>query len=67
MFVLLLMLIVLCFSIYTAIEAMKLGMCQKKWFVAAMCFGPLIWPMFNVKRQMHLRKLEVNKGGSLRF
>ena len=50
-----------------AIEAMKLGMCQKKWFIAAMCFGPVIWPMFNVKRQMHLRKLENNKGGSVRF
>jgi len=67
MLVLLLMAIVLSFSLYIAIEAMKLGMCQKKWFVAGMCLGPVVWPMFNVKRQMHLRKLESEHGGSLPF
>ena len=50
------MVFVLCFSIFLAIEAMKAGMCERKWFVAAMCLGPIVWPMFNVKKQMHLRK-----------
>ena len=56
MLVLLVMFIVFCFSIYLAIEAMKSGMCEKRWFIAAMCLGPAAWPMFNVKRQMLLRK-----------
>ena len=67
MFVLLLMTIVVSFSFYIAIEAMKFGMCKKKWFVAGICLGPVAWPMFNVKRQMHFRKLESEKGGSLSF
>lgn len=49
---------VLIFSVYLAIEAMKAGMCKKKWFFAAMCLGPFIWPMFNMKKQMHFRKLQ---------
>lgn len=58
MLVLLFMLIVFCFAVYLAIEAMKAGMCERKWFVAGMCLGPIVWPMFNVKKQMHLRRLQ---------
>ena len=58
MLVLLCMLFVACFSVFLAIEAMKAGMCERRWFVAGMCLGPLVWPMFNVKKQMHLRKLQ---------
>jgi len=50
------MVIVFSFSIYLSIEAMKNGMCEKKWFIAGMCLGPVVWPMFNVKRQMLIRK-----------
>lgn len=67
MLILLLMVIVVCFSIYLAIEAMKNGMCEKRWFVAAMCFGPVVWPMFNVKKQMLLRKQQGINGASLRL
>ena len=56
MLLVLVMVIVFSFSIYLSIEAMKNGMCEKKWFIAAMCLGPVIWPMFNVKRQMLIRK-----------
>lgn len=66
MFILLLMVIVFSFSIYLAIEAMKHGMCEKKWFVAGMCLGPVVWPMFNVKKQMLLRKQQGLDGISLR-
>lgn len=52
---------VLCFSVYLSIEAMKAGMCERKWFFAAMCLGPLIWPMFNMKKQMHFRKLQMQQ------
>jgi len=63
----LLMLIVFVFSIYLAIEAMKNGMCEKRWFIAGMCLGPIVWPMFNVKRQMLLRQQQGATGASLRL
>ncbi|WP_299266651.1 hypothetical protein [uncultured Psychrosphaera sp.] len=56
MLVLLIMLTVFGFAVYVAIEAMKNGMSEKNWFIAGMCFGPIIWPMFNVKRKMALLK-----------
>lgn len=59
------MLVVFSFSIYLAIEAMKFGMCEKRWFFAAMCLGPIVWPMFNAKRQMQLRRLTTD--GAIRF
>ncbi|MBU2917790.1 hypothetical protein KO505_07420 [Psychrosphaera sp. F3M07] len=65
MLILLIMLIVLCFSVYVAIEAMKHGMSEKSWFIAGMCFGPIIWPMFNAKRKMAL--LKYTERGSVRF
>ena len=52
---------VLCFSVYLSIEAMKAGMGERKWFFAAMCLGPLIWPMFNMIKQMHFRKLQMQQ------
>jgi len=56
MFILLTVLVVFCSAVYIAIEAMKNGMSKKVWFVAGMCFGPIILPMFNVKRKMALLK-----------
>lgn len=56
MLVLLIMIMVFCFAVFVAIEAMKNGMSEKSWFIAGMCFGPIIWPMFNVKRKMALLK-----------
>ncbi len=53
--------VVLGFSVYLAIEAMKAGMCERKWFFAAMCLGPLIWPMFNMKKQMYFRQLQMQQ------
>lgn len=55
MAVVLFLVFVFLFAVYIAFEAMKFGMCQRKWFVVGMCLGPLAWPMFNVKRQMKLR------------
>lgn len=64
----LLLVFVICFSIYLAIEAMKAGMCQRKWFFAAMCLGPLALPMFNMKKRMYFRQLQVQqKAVSARF
>ena len=56
MFILLIVLIVFCSAVFVAIEAMKNGMSKKVWFVAGMCLGPVILPMFNVKRKMALLK-----------
>jgi len=64
MLVVLLLVFVFCFSVYLAIEAMKAGMCERRWFFAAMCLGPLIWPMFNMKKQMHFRKLQAEEGAA---
>lgn len=67
MLIVLLLVFVFCFAVYLAIEAMKAGMCERRWFFAAMCLGPIVWPMFNMKKQMHFRRLQAEqKAVSLR-
>jgi hypothetical protein len=39
-----------------AIEGMKNGLGKKRWFFAGLVFGPTVWPMLNVKKQMKIRK-----------
>lgn len=65
MFILLIVLVVFFSAVYVAIEAMKNGMSKKIWFVAGMCLGPIILPMFNAKRKMAL--LKSTDRGSVRF
>ncbi len=38
-----------CFFYY---QAMMSGLGRKRWAFAGMCFGPLIWPMFNMKKRV---------------
>lgn len=64
MLIFLLLLFVFCFAVYLAIEAMKVGMCERTWFFAAMCLGPIIWPMFNMRKQMNFRRLQAQEGTS---
>lgn len=65
MFILMIVLVMLCSAVYVAIEAMKNGMSKKGWFLAGICFGPIIFPMFNAKRKMAL--LKSTDRGSVRF
>ncbi|GAA0291620.1 hypothetical protein GCM10009128_07560 [Psychrosphaera haliotis] len=41
---------------FLSIEAMKNGLGKKRWFFSGLVFGPMVWPMLNVKKQMLLRK-----------
>ncbi len=43
-------------GVLLAIEGMKNGLGKKRWFFAGLMFGPTVWPMINVKKQMKLRK-----------
>lgn len=33
-------------------QATMSGLGRKRWAFAGMCFGPLIWPMFNMKKRV---------------
>jgi hypothetical protein len=39
------------------IQALITGFGRKRWTVAGLIFGPLIWPMFMMKKRMKLNQL----------
>ncbi|WP_199608833.1 hypothetical protein [Flocculibacter collagenilyticus] len=43
-------------SLYFYVQAFKSGLCQKKWAIAGLVFGPILLPMFSIKKQVHFRK-----------
>ncbi|MBL4940978.1 MAG: hypothetical protein JKY81_04870 [Colwellia sp.] len=58
---LLLMLLVSCFSMFCGLffycQALVTGFGRKRWTMAGVLFGPLIWPMFMMKKRMRLNRL----------
>ena len=38
-------------------QALITGFGRKRWTVAGIVFGPLVWPMFAMKKRMHLNSL----------
>ena len=56
-----LLLLVACLSavcgIFFHVQAFITGFGRKRWTVAGLVFGPLIWPMFVMKKRMHLNQL----------
>ncbi|MBU3022403.1 hypothetical protein KO518_11370 [Aestuariibacter sp. A3R04] len=46
------------------VEAMRCGMNAKKWALAGLVFGPVLFPMFNMKRYLLWRQC-VGYGGPL--
>jgi len=38
-------------------HALIAGFALKRWVMAGIIFGPLIWPMFAMKKRMHLNSL----------
>lgn len=58
---LLVVLLVFCFSVLCGIffycQAVVTGFSCKRWTLAGMIFGPLIWPMFLMKKRMQLNYL----------
>jgi hypothetical protein len=38
-------------------QALVSGLGRKRWAFAGLIFGPLIWPMFSMKRRMIINKL----------
>jgi len=39
------------------IQALVAGFGRKRWTVAGLLFGPLVWPMFMMKKRMQLNHL----------
>ncbi|MDX2366888.1 MAG: hypothetical protein QNK36_00495 [Colwellia sp.] len=58
---LLLVLLLVCFSVINGVffycQALVIGFGCKRWTVAGLLFGPLIWPMFAMKKRMQLNRL----------
>lgn len=38
-------------------QALKNGLGLKRWTLAGLVFGPLVWPMFCMKKRMKINKL----------
>ena len=38
-------------------QALKSGLGLKRWTLAGLVFGPLVWPMFCMKKRMKMNKL----------
>lgn len=57
----LLMLLVVCLSVSCGVffycQALVTGFGCKRWTMAGILFGPLIWPMFVMKKRMRLNSL----------
>lgn len=42
-------------------QAIMGGLGRKRWAFAGLCFGPLVWPMFNMKKRVKVyRKYGLN-------
>jgi hypothetical protein len=58
---LLLVLLVICLSVLFGVffycQALITGFGCKRWTVAGIFFGPLIWPIFAMKKRMQLNRL----------
>ena len=58
---LLLMFLVVCFSVICGVffycQALVSGFGRKRWTMAGVLFGPLVWPMFAMKKRMQLNQL----------
>lgn len=56
-----LMLLVVIFSVicgaFFYCQALATGFGRKRWTVAGIVFGPLVWPMFAMKKRMQLNRL----------
>ncbi|MBN7819025.1 hypothetical protein KJY73_05660 [Bowmanella sp. Y26] len=44
-------------AVFYYVEAFRTGLCAKHWGLAGLLFGPLVFPLFSVRKQMALRKV----------
>ncbi|WP_206484622.1 hypothetical protein [Thalassotalea sp. G2M2-11] len=49
--------VALLFSIFFYCQALTSGLGRKRWAVAGLVFGPLIWPMFCMKKRMKVNQM----------
>jgi len=58
---LLLVLLVVCLSVLCGVffycQALVMGFGRKRWTMAGIVFGPLVWPMFAMKKRMQVNRL----------
>ncbi len=61
MTLLLFLLFIACFSMLCGMffycQAVMTGFGRKRWTMAGIVFGPLVWPMFMMKKRMQLNRL----------
>ncbi|WP_261389821.1 hypothetical protein [Ferrimonas balearica] len=53
-------LLVLMTAPFFYLEAIKAGMKPARWFLKGLLLGPLLWPLFQVERQLHRRAQQKN-------
>jgi len=44
------------FGAYYYVEAVKYAMNKKRWLLAGVMFGPMVFPMFNINKQINMRR-----------
>ena len=49
-------LVCLASSCYFFVEATKAGLSAKQWALVGLLMGPLVWPMFSIRRHVRMRK-----------
>ena len=57
MLLLLVVIVALMFSVFFYCQALSNGLGRKRWAFAGLFFGPLVWPMFNMKKRMKVNRL----------
>lgn len=56
MILLLALLSIFC-GVFFYCQAMRSGLGRKRWAFAGLLMGPLVWPMFNMKKRMQVNRL----------
>lgn len=49
-------LVCLACSGYFYVEATKAGLSAKQWAIVGLLMGPIVWPMFSIRRHVRMRK-----------
>ena len=57
MLLLLMLLVSVVCGVFFYCQALVSGMGRKRWTMAGIVFGPLVWPMFAMKKRMRLNRL----------
>ncbi len=57
MLLLVFLILSLCCGLFFYCQALINGLGRKRWTLAGLVFGPLVWPMFTMKKRMLTNKM----------